>query len=73
MVDLFVLTSLDELLLILKQYFFLFFTKQPILMRKSTVLHHPFHIVFHEYATECGVGGYWKNGLQQGSLTERDG
>jgi hypothetical protein len=39
-VDLLVLTSSDQLLLILKMYFS-FFTKQPILIRRSTVLNLP--------------------------------
>ena len=41
-VDLLVLTSSDQLLFILKQYYSFFFTKQPILKRRSTVLSLPF-------------------------------
>ncbi len=44
-VDLLVLTSLDQLLFILKLYFS-FNTKQPILMRRSIVLSHPLQLGF---------------------------
>jgi hypothetical protein len=46
-VDLLVLTSLDQVLFILKLYFS-FFTKQPILMRRSTVRILPRQLVFPE-------------------------
>jgi hypothetical protein len=44
--DLLVLTSLDQLIFKLKILFFLFFTKQATLMRRSTVLSLPPHLVF---------------------------
>ncbi len=45
-VDLLVLTSLDQLLFILKIFFFTFFTKQATSMRKPTVLILPPQLVF---------------------------
>ncbi len=45
-VDLLVLTSLDQLILLLKILFIFFFTKQATLMRRSTVLSLPFQLVF---------------------------
>jgi hypothetical protein len=45
MADLLVLTSLDQLLLIMK-ILFMCLTKQGILMRRSTVLSLPFQFVF---------------------------
>jgi hypothetical protein len=43
-VDLLALTNSDQLFLILKLYFF-FFAKQPILMRRSTILSLPHQLV----------------------------
>jgi hypothetical protein len=47
MIDLLVPTSLDQLLFILKLYFS-FFTKQPLLMRRSTALSLPLQKGFPE-------------------------
>ncbi len=55
-VDLLALTSLDQLLFILK-ISFSFLVKQPILMRRSTVLSLSFQLVFpvYIYSPLCGV------------------
>jgi hypothetical protein len=47
MVDLLVLTSLEQLILILK-ILFMYFPKQATLMRRSTVLSLPPQLVFHD-------------------------
>jgi hypothetical protein len=46
-VDLLTLTILDQLICVLK-ILFSFFTKQATLMRRSTVLGLPPHLVFHD-------------------------
>jgi hypothetical protein len=54
-VDLFVLNSLDQLLFTLKLYLSIF-TKQPIIMRRSTVLSLPLQLVFPWLeATQCST------------------
>jgi hypothetical protein len=69
-----VLTSLDQLLLILK-ITFVFFTKQATLLRSSTVLSLPLQLVFPENGkTRLGhpyiLRLVW---LSQGALTEEEG
>ncbi len=51
-VDLLVLTSVDQQLLILK-ILFMFVTKQATLMRRSTVLFHTLQLIFPEKETNA--------------------
>jgi hypothetical protein len=48
MIDLLVLTSIDQLFLVLKIYFY-FFTKPSVLMRRPNVLSFSLRLGFHSY------------------------